>query len=684
MGARERPALWGLSLFSLTWQLSLWVGWGLVVLAALIQHSSTWADIGWQLLMVTALVFLGELRPVIMSDTGAGEGVAISTAFVFAALFLWGFAPAILLQAAAVLMSEMIQRKDVWKVVFNVGQHVMSITAAWLVIWAFGQSTTEMAPRSSLEWTDLGWIALSWLAYHLVNLTMVAGLGRASGQSFRESFTEDFWYYTFSTLSVVAVSPFVVVMMLGAWQLVPLLLLPLMAVYKTASMSRAHQRLANTDVLTGLPNRLMLHQAMGRALAESQRDGSGVGLFLLDLDRFKEVNDTLGHPAGDALLEVVARRLLHAVRPGDVVARLGGDEFGVLLPDVEHAQDAIEVAGRIRAALAEPCRIEGVVMDVDVSIGIALSPQHGADVEVLMRRADVAMYVAKGEQTGIELYDVARDPNSPARLGTVTALREALDRGDLELHYQPKVALGDGHVVGVEALVRWRHTERGLIPPDEFVPLAERTGLVHKLTAYVVREALDQVSQWWEMGIEVPVAVNVSMRDLQETDIAGLIAAELDDHRLPPDALVLEVTESVLVQDAGRAVTALRELQLLGVSSSLDDFGTGYSSLLLLEQLPVAEIKIDRSFVRRLDTDGEASMVRSIVGFAHGLGLSVVAEGIESAQAWRLLREMGCDVAQGFRVARPMPSEAATAWLLDRVVRGSSRRRVLRVVADGA
>jgi len=365
-----------------------------------------------------------------------------------------------------------------------------------------------------------------------------------------------------------------------------------------------------------------------------------------------------------------------------MVARLGGDEFGVLLPDIEQPQDAIEVAGRIKHALAEPCRLEGVLMDIDVSIGIALAPQHGTDVEVLMRRADVAMYVAKGERTGIELYDVARDPNSPARLGTVTALREALDHGDLELHYQPKVGLGDGHVVGVEALVRWRHAERGLIPPDEFVPLAERTGLVHRLTAYVVRAALDQVSEWWQMGIEVPVAVNVSMRDLQETDIAGLIAAELDRHGLPPCALVLEVTESVLVQDAGRAVTALRELAALGVSSSLDDFGTGYSSLLLLEQLPVAEIKIDRSFVRRLDTDGEASMVRSIVSFAHGLGLSVVAEGIETAHAWKLLREMGCDVAQGYRVARPMPAEQATQWLVERVVRGPAERAGLRVVGD--
>ena len=670
MGARERPSLWRWSLFALTWQISLWGGWGLLLLAALIHQRSGYEAITWQLLMITALVFFGELRPVIASDSWANDGVPISSAFVFAALYMWGFAPAIILQGTAVLVSEIIQRKEFWKLLFNVGQYVLSLSAAWAVMFAFGETPTEAFPRTALVTHDVAWIVLSWLAYHLVNLAMVAGLAGSSGQTWWESFSEDFWYYTFSTLCVLAVSPFIVVMLLGPWPLVPLLLIPLIAVYKTAAVSRAHQRQALTDALTDLPNRIMLHQRIERSLTESHRDDTVIALFILDLDRFKEVNDTLGHPAGDALLEIVARRLVGAVRPEDTVARLGGDEFGVLLPDVEHPQDAIEVAGRIRRALADPIRLEGELMDVDVSIGIALSPQHGTDVEVLMRRADVAMYVAKGEGTGIELYDVARDPNSPLRLGTVTALREALEAGDLELHYQPKVSLTDGHVVGVEALVRWRHAERGLIPPDEFVPLAERTGLVHRLTAYVLRAALDQVSEWWAQGLHVPVAVNVSMRDLQETDLAGLVAAELDSHGLPPTALMLEVTESVLALDAGRAVTTLRELASLGVSSSLDDFGTGYSSLLLLEQLPVSEIKIDRSFVRRLDTDGEAGMVRSIVGFAHGLGLSVVAEGIETSHAWKVLREMGCDVAQGYRVARPMPVPETTAWLLRRVVRG--------------
>jgi len=681
MGARERPSLWRFSMFALTWQISLWLGWGLVLLGVVQFEASNFESVGYALEMIAALVIFGELRPVVASDSYAQDGVPISTAFVFATMYMWGFAPAVILQAVAVLLSEMVQRKDVWKLVFNVGQYVMSVSAAWLVMSLGGVNPTLGHPTQGIEPVDIGWMVLSWMAYHLVNLCMVAGLAGSAGQTWWESFSEDFWYYTFSTMAVLAVSPFIVAMLLLNPWFVPLLLLPLIAVYKTASISRSRERQSLHDALTNLPNRVLLQQRLSASLDEVRREGTGLALFLLDLDRFKEVNDTLGHPAGDALLEVVARRLVGAVRPEDTVARLGGDEFAVLLPDIEHPNDAIEVAGRIKTALAEPFMLEGVLMDVDVSIGIALCPQHGDEAEVLMRRADVAMYVAKGEQTGIEVYDVARDPNSPARLGTVTALREALDQGQLELHYQPKVSLADGTVVGVEALVRWQHPVRGLVPPDEFVPLAERTGLVHRLTAFVLREALDQVTEWWAHGLHVPVAVNVSMRDLQETDLAGLVAAELDAHHLPPTALVLEVTESVLAQDPGRAVATLRELADLGVSSSLDDFGTGYSSLLLLERLPVAEIKIDRSFVRRLDEqDGDPAMVRSIVGFAHGLGLSVVAEGVETSAAWKLLREMGCDVAQGYRVARPMATAPATQWLVERVVRGPAERTGLRVV----
>jgi diguanylate cyclase (GGDEF)-like protein len=670
-------------MFAVTWHFSVWFGWGLVLWAVLVLDLDGVADNQATLLMLFALVLLGELRPVIASDHADYEGVPISSAFVFATLYLFGFAPAVILQAVAILLSEIVQRKDIWKLLFNVGQYVISLAAAWGVLALAGANATLADPRTSFGSGDLIWVLLSWAAYHVVNVALVAGLAHEYGQTWWESFTEDWWYYTGTTFTSLAISPFVALMAAQSWLMLPLLLVPLLAVYKTASLARDHQHRALHDSLTELPNRVMLQRTVEEALGEAGRKGDGAALFVLDLDRFKEVNDTLGHQTGDALLEVVARRLMGAIRPSDTVARLGGDEFAVLLPDIDEPADAIEVAGRIRTALAEPVVLDEVLMDVDVSIGIALFPVHGSDFEMLMRRADVAMYAAKGDGTGIELYDASRDPNSPAKLGTVTALREGIDRGELELHYQPKVSLRDGQVVGVEALVRWRSGERGLVPPDEFIPLAERTGLVHRITEHVLREGLDQAQSWWEQGLHVPVAVNVSMRDLHETDLAGLVVAQLDAHSLPAEALVLEVTESVLIMDAARAVSALRELRELGVAASLDDFGTGYSSLLLLEQLPVSEVKIDRSFVRRLDeAGGDPAMVRSIVGFAHGLGLSVVAEGVETLGAWNALRQMGCDVAQGYRVSRPMPGPEATRWLVDRIERGPAERAGLRAVGS--
>jgi len=665
MGSRGRPSLLRWSMYAVTWHVSVWLGWGLILLAALLLDTEQlFADYGWQMAMIAALAFLGELRPVIASDFREAEGVPISATFVFAAMYLWGFAPAVILQALAIALSEMVARKDLYKLMFNVGQYVISLAAAWLVVYLAGEATTLAAPRESFQPQDVVWVVLSWAAYHVVNIALVAGLAGETGQTWWESFSEDWWFYTFGTFTSLAISPFVALMASNAWTMLPLLLVPLLAVYKTASMSRDHQHRAMHDALTELPNRVKLEKCVDEALEAAQRDGDGAALFLLDLDRFKEVNDTLGHPAGDALLEVVARRLKAAVRPGDVVSRLGGDEFAVLLPEIDHASDAVEVAGRIRAALAEPVVLEGVLMDVDVSIGVALYPVHGEDFENLMRRADVAMYVAKAEGTGIELYDAARDPNSPARLGTVTALREGIERQELELHYQPKVSLRDGQVVGVEALVRWRHPERGLVPPDEFIPLAERTGLVHRITEHVIAEGLGQARQWWDVGLHVPVAINVSMRDLHETDLAGLVVAELDAHGLPAESLVLEVTESVLVVDAARAVATLRELRDVGVCASLDDFGTGYSSLLLLEQLPVSEVKIDRSFVRRLDSLGRhATIVSAIVSMARALGLQVVAEGVENFNQLLHLQDQQCNEVQGFLLSRPLPADEATQLL---------------------
>lgn len=678
--ADRRPSLLRPSLFALSWHLSVWVGLLLIVVNARVLTPAAIAAMGPAFLIMVTLAMFGELRPLVTAASKDPDGVPFSGAFVFAALYMWGPAPAILIEALCITLLMLLMRRVPWRFAFNVGQYVVSVGAACGVVVLAGQATTPFTTRTSFEISDMGWLILSWLVYHFVNLTLVAMAFTWPQTSFWNAFTDEFMFYTVSTLVVLALSP-LVVLVANEWFLMPLLLLPLQAVYHTAKTSREKEYQALHDSLTDLPNRSFLGAQLESSLDRSRERDGGVALFFLDLDRFKEVNDTLGHHVGDRLLEIVAKRIQGAIRPEDTVGRLGGDEFAVLLPGLVTREEALEAASRIRTALEDPIRLDGVLIDVEASIGVALHPLHGSDPDELMRRADVAMYVAKAERTRVEVYDAERDPNSPQRLGLVAALREALENGNIALHYQPKISLVDGHVVGVEALARWHHRERGVIPPLEFVTAAERSTLVHELTSYVLDTACRQASAWWRIGMRVPIAVNVSMRDLQDTDVASIVARTLDQHGLPSEALMLEVTESIFMSDPPNAVRTLSELREIGVRSALDDFGTGYSSLILLEQLPVSEIKIDQSFVMRLgNIDRDPAMVRSIVGLAHGLGLTVVAEGVETDQIVSELREMGCDAAQGFELARPMSSDQATRWLVQRAGQTAISEAGLRVV----
>jgi diguanylate cyclase (GGDEF)-like protein len=443
------------------------------------------------------------------------------------------------------------------------------------------------------------------------------------------------------------------------------------AIYATTGMALEREHQANHDALTKLPNRKYLRERLQQALED--RGPGCVALFVLDLDRFKEVNDTLGHRTGDLLLQEVSDRLRDALRPDDVVARLGGDEFAVLLPNVPDHAAALEVAERIRVALDAPFELDGMLLEPEASIGVALAPTHGNDVEQLLRCADIAMYVAKGERSVIETYSADRDRHSTSRLGLLGSLRRAIDDGELELHYQPKVSLSRGSITGVEALVRWRHPTRGLVLPDDFVPLAESSGLMHKLTALVVDTALAQAAEWWDRGLRVPVAVNVSARDLHGPGLARTVAEGLVRYGLPAEAIRLELTERILMSEPARVADSLAELDRVGVRLSLDDFGTGYSSLVLLQRLPVSEIKVDRSFVQRMAVSSEdVAIVRSIIDLAHALGIDAVAEGVENDEAWDTLCALGCDSAQGWYVARPMSAPAVTEWL----ERHPSRRAV--------
>jgi diguanylate cyclase len=419
------------------------------------------------------------------------------------------------------------------------------------------------------------------------------------------------------------------------------------------------------DALTGLPNRRLFRQRVAQAIEE--RGDAKAAVLILDLDRFKEVNDTLGHEAGDTLLRELGGRLRHALRSSDTVARLGGDEFGVLLPDQTAVDDVVLTIKRIRQAIEDPVIVEGLPLGVEASIGAAFCPDDADDVDALLRRADVAMYRAKEESSTFAFHDATRDRRDPARLLLVGELRRAIRDRELVLHYQPKATLRSGEVASVEALVRWLHPERGLILPDAFVPLAERTGLMKPLTSYVLDEALRQCAEWREQGLNLAVAVNLSMRNLLDVSFPEEVAELLRARGVEPQLLEFEITESTVLVDPARSKLVLERLSGMGVRLSIDDFGTGYSSLAYLKRLPLNELKIDRSFVMHmLENDDDAVIVRSTIDLGRNLGLEVVAEGVEDELTWNALASLGCDVAQGYYLSRPVPADELGKWLAGR------------------
>jgi len=416
------------------------------------------------------------------------------------------------------------------------------------------------------------------------------------------------------------------------------------------------------DALTDLPNRTLLQDRLAQALRSAQRDGHPLALLLLDIDRFKEVNDTFGHAAGDRLLRQVGRRLRRVVRAADTVARLGGDEFAVLLPATDTG-GATTAAEKIRRALEQPVGRGGYRVSAEASIGIALYPAHGAEAATLLQHADVAMYAAKRTGEGWAVYNPAHDRSSPDRLALLTDLRGAIAGGELALHYQPKVELATGRVRRVEALVRWQHPRRGLLPPAQFIPLAEQSGLMGPLTLWVLGEALRQCARWRQAGLALGVNVNLSMANLHDPALPEAIAGLLQAHGVAPADLRLEVTESAMAADMTRTIATLERLATLGVHIAVDDYGTGYSSLAYLKRLPVDELKIDKGFVRHLATDEtDATIVRSTIGLGHNLGLRVVAEGVEDHATLELLRVMGADAVQGYYVSRPLPPDDLERW----------------------
>ncbi len=434
------------------------------------------------------------------------------------------------------------------------------------------------------------------------------------------------------------------------------------------SRKRAEEWLKYTaqyDPLTDLPNRNLLYERLEQTLVSALSKSKPFALMFMDLDRFKEINDTIGHQAGDALLQQVGLRLQGAVHKGDTVARLGGDEFGVLLPGVDR-EAATLAADRLLKAFETSFLVREIALNVQPSIGIAFFPQHGGDRHALMRCADIAMYLAKESGGGYAIYTPERDSYSTERLALMADLHRAIERNQLSLVYQPKLTLESGEITGVEALARWRHPKNGLIPPDQFITLAERSGFIKPLTLWGLEAALTQSRSWSEGGIDVPVSVNLSARTLHDGSFPGRIEELLKNHRIAPEQLELEITESVIMVDPARALDILIRLNDMGISLSIDDFGTGYSSLSYLKKLPVKAVKIDKSFVIQMTHDqNDAQIVRSTIDLAHNLGLKVIAEGVENRQVWDRLLGLGCDEAQGYYMSRPLPAPDLTEWLTE-------------------
>ncbi|WP_432561357.1 putative bifunctional diguanylate cyclase/phosphodiesterase [Kineococcus sp. SYSU DK003] len=615
--------------------------------------------------VLALVVLVAEFRPVTAKIRGRGEPLPVSWGFLVALVALGPVSLALLVRAVPSLVRALRRGAGPRAVVVAVGTSVVGVLVCALVLDALLGDLGAAGPvlRDPGQWPAV----LAAGAAGLLAETGVRVLRRrVRGRLLPTGSASG----VLLTLAVVASAPVVVVSAEGGALLLLLVCVPLAVMLVSAAVARRHERRARVDDLTGLPNRDALLGATARALRASPAEGPGPGLLVVDLDHFKDVNDTLGHPVGDALLWEVAERLVAQAPAGAVVARLGGDEFGLLVGDGRQAE---ELAHAVVAEMGRPLRVGDLQVLLPASVGVALAPEHGASAASLLKSADVALYQAKEVRGRACTYAGRRDVNSIERLRLLGDLGRAVERGELFVRYQPQVDPRTDVVVGAEALVRWRHPELGAVTPDRFIPLAEQSGLIAGVTAVVLDQALADVRRWRAAGFPTTVSVNVSARLLTDHDLPRLVAEGLQRHRVDPAALVLEVTETGIVSDPGRARAVVRRLRALGCGVAVDDYGTGHCSLTYLTDLEVDELKIDRSFVTGMTEDRARSViVRSTVQMARELGLRVVAEGVADASTQRALAVLGCHVAQGEHVGAPVTAAAVLSRL-----RGQTRDPVV-------
>ena len=614
-----------------------------------------------------ALVLIaGEMLPIpVPRRDEAGDEVTISSTVALALTMIAPPGFAVLAQALALAADEARSRRNWGRLAFNIAQYTLALYAARVVY----QGVQGRAPASwhpHLPASALPDALVAALAFFLVNNTLTAvAVALKVRIPISRQLLGDFRYQIGTSGVLLALAPVTAIAVDASPWTLPILLLPIAAVHRSARLAYVREHEALHDSLTGLANRSLFNARLEQACEDAHR--SPIGLLLIDIDHFKDTNDTLGHHAGDLLLREMAVRLRHAVREGDLVARLGGDEFAVLAAGVATPEQLQPVLTRVQHALHGYVVLNGVQVDLSASVGIALAPTDGDVAELLLQRADIALYAAKRNRGSSMFYELQDDEHSVERLSLLGELRRGIDAGQVFLVYQPKLSLETSRVVGVEALVRWDHPTLGTLAPSRFVPLAENTGLIDSMTVAMLDLGLRELAELDRNERDLTLAVNLSARLLSDLSFVEMVAAALTRHSVPPARLTLEVTESMIMADTERTFAAMRALREIGVQISIDDFGTGYSSLAYLKRLAVDELKIDRTFITGLAEDEHDAKIAEIaVELGHHFGLVVVAEGVEDQETMHALRRLGCDVVQGYHVAQPMRFDDLRGWLAAR------------------